>query len=226
MAPHRGSTGGPDPKGSMKETDKPLLRREPKQQRARHTVDAVLQAVPLVVKRHGAQALTTNRIAEVAGVSVGSLYQYFPDKRSIFAALHDRHVDEVRQVMRQTTADCASAPLETFTRELVQGLVDVHVQAGELHEVVSAAVPESAPGFKDALHHMFGSALSRADPDRYSLDETERMLFVLPRLVESLVHGAAHHARPALSRERAGHEAIRAVLAYVSSVQGGATHLT
>lgn len=199
-----------------------LTRREPKQQRSRQTVDDVLEAVQLVVKRHGTQAITTNRIAEAAGVSVGSLYQYFPDKRAIFTALHDRHVDDVRQVIEQTTAACASDPLEEFTRELVHGLVNVHADIAELHEVVSSAVPESALGFKNALHHTFWGVLSRADQDRYSLDETERMLFVLPRMVEALVHGAAHQARAALSRDGARSEAIRTVLVYVNSFQSSA----
>ena len=197
-------------------------RREPKQQRSRQTVDCVLEAVQLVVKRHGTQAITTNRIAEAAGVSIGSLYQYFPDKRAIFTALHDRHVDDVRQVIEQTTAACASAPLEEFARELVQGLVNVHAEVAELHDVVSSAVPESALGFKNALHHTFGRVLSRADQERYSLDERERLLFVLPRMVESLVHGAAQHARAALSRDGARSEAIRTVLVYVNSFQGSA----
>ena len=206
----------------MTTTKRTPLRREPKQQRSRQTVDAVLEAVRLVVKRHGTQAITTNRIAEAAGVSIGSLYQYFPDKRTIFTALHDRHVEDVRQVIERTTAACASEPLEEFTRELVQGLVNVHAEAAELHEIVSSVVPESALGFKNALHRTFGWVLSRGDQERYSLDETERMLFVLPRMVESLVHGAAHQARTALSRDDARNETIRAVLVYVNSFQGSA----
>ena len=92
-----------------------LTRREPKQRRSRRTVDDVLDAVQLVVKRHGTRAITTNRIAEAAGVSVGSLYQYFPDKRAIFAALHDRHVDDVRQVMEETVAAGISASLRRYS---------------------------------------------------------------------------------------------------------------
>lgn len=206
----------------MRTSERNLLRREPNQQRSRQTVDAVLEAVQLVVKRHGVQAITTNRIAETAGVSIGSLYQYFPDKRSIFTALHDRHVEDVRQVIKQTTAAYVSAPLEEFTRELVQGLMYVHADVAELHEIVSPAVPESALGFKNALHQTFGSVLSRADQERYSLDEMERMLFVLPRMVESLVHGVAHQTGSALSRDGARNEAIRTVLGYVNSFRGSA----
>ncbi|MEZ4446962.1 MAG: TetR/AcrR family transcriptional regulator [Polyangiaceae bacterium] len=204
----------------MKSAEGVVTRREPKQQRSRQTVDDVLEAVHLVVKRHGAKALTTNRIAEVAGVSVGSLYQYFPNKRAIFTALHDRHVDDVRLVIEQTLADCAAAPLEDVSRELVEGLVNVHGEADGLHDVVSAAVPESALGFQNALHHTFEQVLSRADHPRYTRDETQRLLFVLPRLVESLVHGSA---RAPLPRDTAKGEAIRAVRLYVSSLLGAAT---
>ena len=206
----------------MRMAERILSRREPKQQRSRQTVDFVLEAVQLVVKRHGTRAITTNRIAEAAGVSIGSLYQYFPDKRAIFTALHDRHVEDVRQVIEQTKADCVAAPLEEFTRELVQGLVNAHAQGAELHEIVSSAVPQSALGFTDALHHTFAWALSRADQERYGLGETERMLFVLPRIVESLVHGAAQQTRDAITRDGAGNEAIRTILVYVKSFQGGA----
>jgi AcrR family transcriptional regulator len=74
-------------------TKRSVVRREPKQRRARETVEAVLDAVVRVLKKHGVDGVTTNRIADAAGVSIGSVYQYFPDKRAIFTALHDRHVE-------------------------------------------------------------------------------------------------------------------------------------
>jgi len=65
-------------------------RRQPQQNRARQTVEAVLDAVVRVLKREGVRAVTTNRIAEVAGVSIGSVYQYFPDKQAILVGLYQR----------------------------------------------------------------------------------------------------------------------------------------
>src|ERR1051325_2320115 len=90
------STGEKDV--TMRGAPRAQTRREPRQHRSRQTIDAVLDAVTLVLKRHGPDGVTTNRIAEAAGVSIGSLYQYFPDKQAIFRALHQRHVDEVRRV--------------------------------------------------------------------------------------------------------------------------------
>lgn len=194
-----------------------IVRREPKQNRSRQTVDAVLEGVQLVVRRHGPQSITTNRIAEAAGVSIGSLYQYFPNKRAIFTALHERHVDEVRLVIEQTMAARASGPLDVFAGELVQGLMNVHAEVADLHVVVSSAMPETGLGFSEALHHTFAEVLSCADRDRYNSDETTRMLFVLPRMVESLVHGSTHQGRVALSRNGAESEVVRTVQVYVNS---------
>jgi AcrR family transcriptional regulator len=207
----------------MKTNERALARREPKQRRSRETVEAVLGAVPRVLKRQGVEAITTNRIAEAAGVSIGSLYQYFPDKRAIFTALYDRHVDEVRQVIERTMADCTSASLEDFTRELVEGLANVHTEDAELHEIVSGAVPEGAHGFKSALQASFEQVISRAERDRYTADEARRMLFVLPHMVEALVHGVAHQNRAVISPNAAKDEAIRTVLVYLNSCQSGHT---
>ena len=204
----------------MKTNERALARREPKQRRSRETVGAVLEAVQRVVKRHGVEAVTTNRIAEAAGVSIGSLYQYFPDKRAIFTALYDRHVDEVRGVIERTMADCTSASLEDFTRELVEGLANAHTEDAELHEIISGTAAEGPHGFKSALQTSFEQVISRAEPDRYTPDETRRILFVLPNMVEALVHGVADQNRPVISRNAAKDEAIRTVLVYLSSCQG------
>jgi hypothetical protein len=98
--------------------------------------------------------------------------------------------------------------------------MNVHAEVADLHAVVSSAMQETGIGFSDALHHTFADVLSCADRDRYSSDETTRMLFVLPRMVESLVHGATHKGRAALSRNGAESEAVRTVQVYLNSFQG------
>lgn len=205
----------------MKAYERSLARREPKQERSKHSVEAILEAVQRVVNRHGAKAITTNRIAEAAGVSIGSLYQYFPDKQAIFAALHDRHVDDVRRVMTRAMADCATASFKDFTRELVEGLADVHAKDPNLHEIVATAVPEGAHGFKSSLQATLEKVISPSGQERYTPETTQRMLFVLPRLVEALVHGAADRRQSVISRHDAKGEAIRTVLAYVNSCESG-----
>ncbi|MFN7134796.1 MAG: TetR/AcrR family transcriptional regulator, partial [Myxococcales bacterium] len=65
----------------------------PKQERSRALVDVLLEATARILQTDGAEKLSTNAIARVAGVSVGSLYQYFPDKEAVVAALIERKVE-------------------------------------------------------------------------------------------------------------------------------------
>jgi len=204
----------------MKVGERASTRREPKQERSRQTVEAVLEAVPRVLRRDGAEAITTNRVAEVAGVSIGSLYQYFPDKQAIFRALHDRHGDGVRQVIERTMADCTMASLEAFASELVERLADVHSEDPELHQIISAAVPGGADAFKSALQATFEQVISPTKQDRFTPEAAERMLFVLPQMVVALVHGVAQQ-KQASSRGRAKDEAIRTVAVYLNSYRDG-----
>jgi AcrR family transcriptional regulator len=204
----------------MSSKERASARRAPRQQRSRQTVEAVLEAVPRVLRRHGEGAITTNRVAEAAGVSIGSLYQYFPDKQAIFTALHDRHVDGVRRVIGRTMTDCASASLAEVTRELVERLANVHSEDAELHEAISVALPGCTDGFQRGLRATFEEVLSPTTQDRYTTEETAGMLFVLPRMVAALVHGVAHHEQ-ARARARARDEAIRTVTVYLDSYRGG-----
>src|SRR3954466_3632405 len=132
----------------------PPGRRQPKQRRAQETVDVVLQGTVRVLGREGVDAVTTNRIAEAAGVSIGSLYQYFPDKKAIFSALHERHVEDVHQVIERAMAE-RSRSLDDFTRALVEGLADLHAAEPELHQLVSEQVPQGPLGFRRALRETF-----------------------------------------------------------------------
>src|SRR5580704_18535517 len=89
-------------------------RRKPTQRRARQTVDAILDAVVRVLKREGFGVVTTNLVAEVAGVSIGSVYQYFPNKGAIFVALHQRHVQEIDRMVHTVLVEHAASSLEEF----------------------------------------------------------------------------------------------------------------
>lgn len=85
-------------------------RRTPRQERSQVTVEAIFEAVARIVATQGEGALTTNRIAELAGVSVGSLYQYFPSKDAILLAMLDHHCErvmlELDALLAQARAEC------------------------------------------------------------------------------------------------------------------------
>jgi AcrR family transcriptional regulator len=93
-------------------------RRKAKQERALKTVEVLLEAAARVLQRRGYAAATTNRIAEAAGVSVGTLYEYFADKEEVFDVLIERQVDAIVAAIRSEELD-PSAPLgETLGRVL------------------------------------------------------------------------------------------------------------
>ena len=71
-------------------------RKRPRQERSRATVETVLEATARVLVKHGFDGLTTNLVAETAGVSIGSLYQYFPNKAALVGALIEKHIEEMR----------------------------------------------------------------------------------------------------------------------------------
>lgn len=99
-------------------------RKEPTQARARETVKAILDASARILIEEGYETLSTNKIAQRAGVSPGTLYQYFPNKESIIAALIDHLAEECQQVLVGHLARVMSDPLPRATRAMVKALVE------------------------------------------------------------------------------------------------------
>jgi len=175
-------------------------------------VEAILDAVVRILKRQGVDAVTTNRIAEVAGVSVGSVYQYFPDKGAIFVALHDRHAEQMGRLVDKAVVEHAGAPAEEMIAALVDALVDAHARDPELFALLDAEVPHRAGGER-ALETHLRNALRLALAPRSR--DLERTLFVVPVLVDALAHAAALHRPARMSLEAAKREAGRAIRAYL-----------
>ncbi|MGW6932639.1 TetR/AcrR family transcriptional regulator [Lentzea sp. NPDC054927] len=100
-------------------------RRKPRQVRAELTRDRILTAAAHVFSEHGYAAGTTNRIAEHARISIGSLYQYFPNKDAILAELLVRHVDR-GSWKHAEEVDLSPGTLEAVVRALVRDAIDNH----------------------------------------------------------------------------------------------------
>ena len=197
-----------------------LHRRRPKQRRAQQTVDAVLDAVIRLLKREGFGAVTTNRIAEVAGVSIGSVYQYFADKQAIFVALHQRHIDQIDRMVETKLIEHAAATLDVLMRAMIEGMIDAHSADPELYELLATEVPHRADGtraFAQRLHGAFRLALSSRAHELKKGRDLDNRAFVVANMVDSLSHAALFQRPPRLSLSAAKAEAVRAVLAYLHS---------
>jgi AcrR family transcriptional regulator len=115
-----------------------VSRRHPGQARAQATVNAILEATVQVLNRDGLDAATTTRIAEVAGVSIGSLYQYFSHRDAILTALQDREFQHALELMETALADrnLGKTPLDTVSN-VVKGLMSLYSKSPGLHRVLA-----------------------------------------------------------------------------------------
>jgi len=116
-------------------------RKSPRQDRSRATVEAILEAATDILIRQGAGRLTTNRIAERAGVNIASLYQYFPGKHAIIAELRRRHGAKERAAIRRVLVEGRGSDLEAMVRALVSMGVAAHAVNPELHRVFTEELP-------------------------------------------------------------------------------------
>ncbi len=169
-------------------------RKTPRQQRSQATVDAILDATARVLCTTGYDHASTNRIAVAAGVSVGSLYQYFPSKEALVAALVERHVAQMTTMVKAKLAEVATAPLADACRAMIEAMFDAHAVDPRLHKVLIEQVPrvgrlEQVVGVErevEALVTLFLDA-RKHELRRSKLAATA---FVLCNVVEAVTHAA------------------------------------
>ena len=114
----------------------------PRQARSRATVEAILKATADILAKHGYARLTTNGIADRAGVNIASLYQYFPSKQAIVAELRRRHGIEQRAAVRRVLAERHGQDLRATLDALVSMVIAAHLIDPELQRVFSEELPE------------------------------------------------------------------------------------
>jgi AcrR family transcriptional regulator len=120
-------------------------RKQPVQDRAVFTVEAILEAATYILVRDGWDKFTTNRVAERAGVNIASLYQYFPNKESIVVELQRRHIDKARREFpRAMPALRSQQDLRALLKMMIDAAVAEHRVAPALHRVFAEELPRSA----------------------------------------------------------------------------------
>lgn len=130
------SKKGSEPKIGPSVTREPLpaLRKRPTQSRSRALVDAVEQACLRILDETGEASLTVARIAEISGVAVGSIYQYFPNKDSIIALLYERILDEESEELLRVRERLVGVPLKTALRDILANIVRVETRLFKLNK--------------------------------------------------------------------------------------------
>lgn len=169
-------------------------RKQASQQRSRTTDDALIEATARILVKDGFDRLSTNRITQKAGVSIGSLYQYFPSKEALVVAVSERHNRELMQVVRNALAEVADRPIEPALRRLVAAAIEAHCIDPALHRVLAEQIPRTGGlGNVEAFNresYALAKAYLEAHRDEVRSMDVGLAAFVFVTSVEALTHTA------------------------------------
>jgi AcrR family transcriptional regulator len=203
----------------MVQTQVTTPRKEPKQARARATIEAILAAAAQILVQDGFEAATTNSIAQRAGVSVGSLYQYFPSKEAVIFALVERHVGKMQRQLEEVIAEYSEAPLEEIVPTYVKAMLAAHRVEPRLHRVFSEQLPKLAG--RDALMRWSEDAervvrgVLYQHRDRLRPRDLEMAAFLLLHAVEAITHALVIFRPRYLEREALADEISELIMRYL-----------
>ncbi len=194
-------------------------RKLPKQDRSKVTVEAILEATTHILVEEGYDKANTNRIAERAGISIGSLYQYFPNKESLMTALMDRHAQEMAELVGAKLDRLFDSPLEIVIPEIITAVVAAHAINPRLHQVLSEEIPHSerSPQMHKANERI--TELLRAYLERWrdliQPQNIDLTVFILSRTVDSLCHAAVIEHPNLVRNSQFEREVSNLLLAYL-----------
>ena len=109
-----------------------VARKHPKQKRSQATVDAILDATAHIFLKNGYERFNTNAVAEYAGVSIGSLYQYYPNKSALLLAVYERHRQIMTAKIEKLVKETASLEELSSIEKLVGSIIEAHSSESEL----------------------------------------------------------------------------------------------
>ncbi len=194
-------------------------RKLPKQSRSQLTVEAIVQAAAQVFERHGYAAGTTNRIAERAGVSIGTLYQYFPNKDAILVELAHQHLAEGAAALQPHLQQLSAGErFDDVLPGIVDAMVSMHATAPGLHRVLfeetklPQALRAELEGLEDQLVELAVPALA-ADARTVSTDPRLTARIVIGT-IEALTHRLVLRPPPGVTPDVLASEITRLVRAY------------
>jgi AcrR family transcriptional regulator len=198
----------------MARRDSATPRKRPQQDRSKVTVEAILQATAHILTEEGYDQASTNRVAEVAGVSIGSLYQYFPNKESLIAALAQQHTEDMVALVESNLQNIDDEPIPQVLGRIIAAAIAAHAVNPDLHRVLNEQVPRS-----DRLRNLADQKIAgmlRTYLERHASQlhpqNLDLTVFILARTVEALTHTAVLEY-PALLANRELEQEITTMLA-------------
>lgn len=194
------------------------LRKTPQQERSRAMVERIIAAGQSVLLRDGYEKASTNRVADEAGISPGSLYQYFPDKEAILSAVIDRYAAELSTQLTAVLADRLDEPGPSLVRSSFEGLLDVLNENIEFLRLVVEVLPRSQSGsWSGALEQRISDlvmAYLSVNKAQISITDPATSAWILVRMVE---HISVQYVleQPAIPQEKFIDEMVDLTIAYL-----------
>jgi len=183
-------------------------RKTPLQARSVVTVEAISEATIQVLLRHGAERLTTTRVADRAGVSVGTLYQYYPNKQSLLFAVLEHHMNNVAAKVEAACESASHKPLAEMIREMVEAFVDAKMERADISVALyrvsanvggPALIKRISQRSRGAVEAMLQTAPdTKSPPDKFAIDI---MLAAMAGAIRSMLEAVPSPATVRKSRE-------------------------
>ncbi|MCB9621204.1 MAG: TetR/AcrR family transcriptional regulator [Sandaracinus sp.] len=180
------------------------MRRRPKQERARQLVDAVVEAAGDVLSKEGAERATTGRIADRAGVSIGSLYQYFPDRAAILARFCERRLEQDIEMMQGILVRAAKGDaLAPLVHETAVAMVETYRNDDALYREIGNlfTVVEQTDEVQGGLDRsvQLAAAFLASREDVTESGDPELVALLLIHGLRAALNAVARHAPDKLS---------------------------
>src|SRR5215469_18201290 len=168
-------------------------RKSPSQERAKFTVDAILEAGAYILVKDGWEGFTTNRVAERAGVNIASLYQYFPNKESIAVELQRRHIARGQDAFPDMIGKLRSQPdLRSVLKLLIDGAIAEHRVNPKLHKVFAEELPRASRRVHGDKDEQLTARLAKIlEPYPMQVPDLDIALFLIRVASHAAIHEAA-----------------------------------
>ncbi|KTB75066.1 MULTISPECIES: TetR/AcrR family transcriptional regulator [Pseudomonas] len=164
-------------------------RKIPAQARSRATVDAIIQAATYILTKVGWEGLTTNAIAERAGVNIGSLYQFFPNKEAVIAELQRRHAADTRTDLLNALQVLPDQPsLREALTMIIEMIVAEHRVAPALHKAIHEELPRTIRQLEDdndSLQLQFAQVLR---PFMKNVPDPDLSIYLMGIAAHAIIH--------------------------------------
>ncbi|WP_195432084.1 TetR/AcrR family transcriptional regulator [Morganella morganii] len=195
------------------------MRKRPKQQRSRSTVESIIEAGARVLAKRGWANFTTNEVAHTACVSIGSLYQYFPNNLAIAEAIRKRHLAEILQALPDIRTQEEKVSIEEHIGRLIDAVVALHATNQDLHRILIDEVPLAPREFYDTFereyHRRYEDLIRAAAPSDDTGTDHPVAARILADALEGIVHSASR--RNELMSSVIKREATRMIMFYLGA---------